>query len=61
MVPGAFIRVYSRPFAVDIRFRSWCQFDTGTNSGYYEAALNGRNDFQWVFLKVWLSRLISGC
>ena len=22
---------------------------------------DGRNDFQWVFLKVWLSRLISEC
>jgi hypothetical protein len=24
-------------------------------------AFDGRNDFQWVFLKVWLSRLISEC
>jgi hypothetical protein len=35
-------------------------FDINTNSGYGPGCSSGHGNFQWVFLKVWLSRLISG-
>jgi len=49
IVLGAFIRVCSCPFVVTIRVHSWCQFDTGTNSGYCNSALR------------WAERFFNGC
>jgi hypothetical protein len=50
-----FIRVPSRSlFVVPIRHRDESRL-------LWVVPACGQNDFQWVFLKVWLSRLISGC
>ena len=53
------IRVHSwlhsrSPFLVPIRHRDESRLSS-------LVPVCGQNDFQWVFLKVWLSRLISGC
>jgi hypothetical protein len=42
--------------------RGWVPraFDINTNSGYGWGCSNWARQFSWVFLKVWLTRLISG-
>ena len=54
----------SRAFysCVFVSIRGWVRraFDINTNSGYGQRCSSGHGNFQWVFLKVWLSRLISG-
>jgi len=61
IAPGfsfASIRLHSCPFAVAIRRANSTQRRIQV---IIVGPLSGQNDFQWVFLKVWLSRLISEC